>query len=265
MFDAVGKRVDARRHWQAFIEKRPWHAEALAALAGISLVEYRAKLSHLRVFGLIREKFPTRAIRTVFDVGANEGQSCIPYSQVLPNANIYAFEPVPATFESLLVATRGHENIFAHNIALSSENGTLEISAAGTSTMNRVRAGARRNGVVEIQAQTVEDFCCEYQISHVDFLKIDTEGHDLAVLQGCGDFVGNIDFVQCETSANRYNRFHNGFVEIFNFMSDAGFYLFQIEGQTFEWGNGGYPILRRFDPVFVNSRVVGLIEGVIVE
>ena len=44
--------------------------------------------------------------------------------------------------------------------------------------------------------QTLSDYCKTLDISHIDFLKIDTDGHDLAVLDGLGNV--SVDVIQFE-------------------------------------------------------------------
>jgi hypothetical protein len=127
--------------------------------------------------------------------------------------------------------------------------------------MNRI-AGSESGSTVPVSMIRLDDFCHKNGILHIDFMKIDTEGYDLTVLQGCGEFIKNIDLIQCEAGANRYNKFHVSYVDIFEFMSSNGFHLFRIFDQTFEWGAGGRPVLRRFDPLFINDRLVGSLAGV---
>lgn len=203
--------------------------------------------------------------RILFDVGANEGQSCTEYAKVFPNAAIHVFEPVPPTFKKLQANVSAIKSIRLHNIALGEADGDVLMELGGTSTMNRVVESTNAQHKIRAEAARLDSFCKKNGINHIDFLKIDTEGHDFSVIKGCGSFIENIDFVQCEASANIYNKFHNSFIDIFSYMTLKGFYLFKIYGQTFEWGgDGGYPILRRFDPVFVNKRVVGALEKVVV-
>ena len=210
----------------------------------------------------IRRHVPGQRLAMVFDVGANEGQSCLGYARALPEATVHAFEPMMSTYMRLAANVAGNPRIRLHNLALGEENGILRMAVAATSSMNRVTTGA--GPAEEVPGVTLETFCRARGIGHIDFLKIDTEGHDLSVLRGCGAMLAEIDFIQCEASANRYNRFHNAYADIFDFLSDRGFHLFQITGQTWEWGGGGKPVLRRFDPVFVNARVVGSLAGVTV-
>lgn len=61
----------------------------------------------------------------------------------------------------------------------------------------------------ELPAQMIrgDEFCQENGIDHIDFLKIDTEGHDLNVLRGFGGMLtsGAISVIQFEY--NRLNLF----------------------------------------------------------
>jgi FkbM family methyltransferase len=202
-------------------------------------------------------------MRIIFDVGANDGESCSAYATAFPDSTIFAFEPVGETFLKLKANVGARQNIKLINIAAGDTDGPVPMRINGTSGMNRVVAPATAAGATFVQSRRLDHFCREHGIEHNDFLKIDTEGYDLAVLRGCGDFIQKIDFIQCEASANRYNNFHKPYADIFNFMTSRDFYLFGIYGQTLEWGNGGYPVCRRFDPVFVNRSVVGPLVNVV--
>jgi FkbM family methyltransferase len=265
--DAAGRMDEGREHWTAFLETRPWHPEARAALAGMSLSAYEARRqSAARLpapFRQILERVPGQRLAVLFDVGANVGQSCLLYRRLFPDAVIHAFEPVPATHLKLAQAVAGTNNIHVHNVALSASDGVMAMHPAEWSTMNRLAESGQSDGTEQVVTRRLDSFCCEHGIRHIDFLKVDTEGHDLTVLEGAGDFLRDIDFIQCEASANRYNRFHVPFAKVFDFLSDAGFHLFHIDGLTYEGGNGGYPVLRRFDPVFINARIVGRIRNVV--
>ena len=51
-----------------------------------------------------------------------------------------------------------------------------------------------------ITLTTIDTFCQENNIEHIDFLKIDVEGNELKVLQGAKTMInnGNIDYIQFE-------------------------------------------------------------------
>jgi hypothetical protein len=98
----------------------------------------------------------------------------------------------------------------------------------------------------------------ELGLDHIDFLKIDTEGHDLEVLHGFLPRLGQVDFVEVEAGMNPYNTTHVPFDRLAGFLREAGFHLAHIFQQKMEWKRGGQPVLRRCNPLFVNRRLADL-------
>jgi FkbM family methyltransferase len=250
--------------WEKVVAKQPFQPEARKWLQAHPGGKAPAKpLAFPAPFDDMIARVPGLEMRVIFDVGANHGQSCTAYAAAFPQARIMAFEPAPASFAKLSTNVGSMAGLALFNMALGEEDGGLDMHISGTSAMNRVVRPGEKAQATQVRARRMDSFCAEYGVDHIDFLKIDTEGHDLAVLRGCGDFLPHIDFIQCEASANRYNSFHNAYAEIFAFMTENGFHLFKIYGQAFEWGAGGLPLLRRFDPVFINQRVVGSVGRII--
>lgn len=66
-------------------------------------------------------------IRTILDIGANIGQFSTVIHKVLPNAAIYAFEPLKDCYEELLNNMRDVPNFKAFNFALGEEDSEAEI------------------------------------------------------------------------------------------------------------------------------------------
>jgi Methyltransferase FkbM domain len=98
----------------------------------------------------------------------------------------------------------------------------------------------------------------DLNIAHVDFMKIDTEGHDLEVLFGFEPVLDQVDFIQVEAGMNPYNTTHVAFGKLDGMLQESGFYLFLILDQKMEWKRRGRPVLRRCNPVFINLRLVNL-------
>ena len=211
----------------------------------------------------IRRDLPHRERRVIFDVGANTGQSTLQIAKQFPEAEIHCFEPVPEIFQKLSDAVKSWPNVQPHCLALSRESGERPMDLQDESAMNRFSKGrpSARSTIVPIT--TLSEFCREHGIDHIDFLKIDTTGHDLEVIRGAEGFLDQIDFLQCVTSANSYNRFHAFFGEVWQDMFRNNFYLYRVCEQTKEWANGGYPLLRRFDSVFIHTGVVGPLKNVL--
>src|SRR4030095_14993201 len=80
-------------------------------------------------------------VETVVDVGANEGQTANQFIKFFPKARICCIEPVLETFQKLKDNVKAN-NISCHNIALGSENGSLEIKTSfdnSKRTMNSLK------------------------------------------------------------------------------------------------------------------------------
>jgi hypothetical protein len=109
----------------------------------------------------------------------------------------------------------------------------------------------------EVMIETVDGFCRRRGVDHISLLKIDTEGHDLAVLVGAEDLLRRqaIDLIDVEAGMNPENQRHVPVGEFSSYLETHGYRLFGIYRQTNEWPTGE-PHLRRADLVFVSDRVI---------
>ncbi len=129
--------------------------------------------------------------KTVFDVGANRGQTLTRFLMEFPVANIYSFEPLPASFNELnKTASRSNGRAKAFELGISSEPGEMKLRVFADSekcTLEQDLSDSLRGGDSEIITRPVESldhFCDTQQIDHIDLLKMDVEGHEMQALQG---------------------------------------------------------------------------------
>jgi FkbM family methyltransferase len=116
------------------------------------------------------------------DVGANIGSYSI-LAAAGVGANVIAVEPISETFSSLLANVRVNDLanlISAHRIGLSAEPGALSFTTA-LDSMNHVLADGEEAASETVQVTTM-DALCEARSPVV--IKIDVEGHEMAVLRG---------------------------------------------------------------------------------
>jgi FkbM family methyltransferase len=144
-----------------------------------------------------------------FDIGANIGKYTLLLRQAWPDAEIWAFEPNPHTHEQLAKAMTG-QRIQCRNLGFGTENATQKLYvdtsnqlSSHASIYKQVHAGYHHTNEldeVSFEMQTLDHFCSENQISLIDFLKIDTEGNELAVLQGAANMLaaGKLPIIQFE-------------------------------------------------------------------
>lgn len=143
-----------------------------------------------------------------FDVGANVGTFSAAISDSFPGAIIYAFEPHPGNFKLLQAqtdpgivkchcvavgASEGAAKLFDRSGCNGSEHATLHEAVISTLHKEEVT-------VIETQVRTLDEFARHEKIEYIDFLKIDTEGHELFVLQGALRLIdeGKIGCIQFE-------------------------------------------------------------------
>jgi FkbM family methyltransferase len=131
----------------------------------------------------------------VFDVGANKGTWSRNVLSTVSPVRIYSFEPVPDTFV-VLKDNLGDSGASLHNVAISNSDGEKTFFYYNQSSQSaELSSFYRRSFSIEqrlrikpirvpVQTRTLDSFCKEHLISYIDFLKIDTEGAELDVLQG---------------------------------------------------------------------------------
>jgi len=89
----------------------------------------------------------------------------------------------------------------------------------------------------KMNIQTLDSFCKEYGIKHINYLKIDTEGYDLNVLKGADRLYSNkaVDFIEVEAGMNPRNKYHVSFIDLKSFLEAKGYLMF---GFTIKLMNG---------------------------
>jgi FkbM family methyltransferase len=142
----------------------------------------------------------------VLDVGANVGGWSLAARRNWPHADIHAFEPAAATY-ALLSAAVQDADVTVVRAACGASTGVVTLhSVPGLPGLTSVyprdllEHRLEMSGIEDVPMITVDDYCSDIGIDRIDFLKVDAEGHDLAVLHGAASMLntGRIRFVQFE-------------------------------------------------------------------
>ena len=141
---------------------------------------------------LIRE-FPEGY--TIFDVGSRTDSEFTNYK-----GEVHYFDPNPAFIETLSKINTNNTRSFFNPVGLSTTNGELIYYPTYQSFHNRVVSCKKDDAANKIVLRTIraDEYIAEHAIHHIDFVKIDTEGHELEVLKGFGDQLGIVDRIQFE-------------------------------------------------------------------
>jgi len=121
----------------------------------------------------------------MIDVGAHFGTTLEPFMNL--GWAIHAFEPDPNNRQKLLALVKDKQNVSVNIEAVSNVSG-LDLSfysseiSTGISGLSNFHSSHEEIG--KVKTKTLKDYVKENNIENIDFLKIDTEGHDLFVLKG---------------------------------------------------------------------------------
>lgn len=139
-------------------------------------------------YALLKAKNPDNTV--IFDVGSHIGLYSIAVRTASKKARILAFEPNPLTYEKLSLNVKD-SNIKCYNIGFSDNKGeTILHTNSDKSTLSSIyernldHLNIKLDQKVSIKTETIDDFCSTNNIDHIDLLKLDVEGHELAVLKG---------------------------------------------------------------------------------
>lgn len=128
---------------------------------------------------------------TIFDVGANCGDTVSEFRSQFPGATIHAFEPSPSLCAQLR-ARCAHTRTQINAVAAGSRVETLPLQENTVSQLSSFLAQGETcwGDIVkktEVPVIPLDTYCSEHGIRSIDILKCDTQGFDMEVLQGASD------------------------------------------------------------------------------
>lgn len=187
-----------------------------------------------------------RPLSVAFDVGAHRGETTLTLLDAFPDTQIHSFEPLPENFAALQQATASTA-AHAVNAAVSDTSGVLEIARGEATYQSGVDAGGER---FEVQSLTVDEYADAQGIERLGLLKIDTEGHEEAVLRGARRRLeaGAIEFVVCECEfAPRPDEPHAQFAALHALLEPlsyrvVSFYTGGVDNLGWVWGDVLYKL-----------------------
>lgn len=191
----------------------------------------------------------------LFDVGANWGVDSLERTKTDSNIVTYAFEPTPRLVQHL----REHSADFAdryrvHGMAFSDYDGTASFKVAahadwGTSSLLEFNDNLHKtwpgrsdfyvDTEIEVEVHRFDTWYDETKPSFdkIDFFHCDTQGSDLKVLKGMGEYIhmiveGVVEVPQSE-EVKLYKGQHSK-EEMLEFLEQNGYEVFKIESQQNE-------------------------------
>lgn len=174
---------------------------------------------------------PNYSPSVIVDAGSRDLIQSIEFSEVFPNARIYAFEPNPQQFEICAEKASSYKNIEVFPFALSDTEGeaTFHVTPSniGVSSLlepTDVPWGINQFYKIKVKTVRLERILSELGVSKVDILWMDVQGGEMSALRGYGKYITNTDFIQCEASQFAYYKDHPLRPELEKFFDDNGYH-----------------------------------------
>ena len=203
-------------------------------------------------------------ISTAIDVGAHKGEFLNYLLTIKDIQEIHAFEPQKEIFDMLNLNFGKNKKIFLNSEGVSDINSTREMnlnSLTSTSTFSTINKNSPwfkfKNIVlnkkdsfqkkIEIKTIRLDDYFKVKDINKIDLLKIDTEGHELKVLNGAKKIFENdkIKYLLIEIhSSNMYKDYRAS--DIYSFLKEKNFKLVK----RFK-----FPFLKFEDQLYENVNI----------
>ena len=113
---------------------------------------------------------------------------------------VHYFEPVQEFIEALSAQPNKNRKSVFNNFGLGNENKELYYYPRYQSFFNRINSCGINDDMnkIMLNIKKAKDYIVEKDIKIIDFLKIDTEGYELYVLQDFEDFLKNVKIIQFE-------------------------------------------------------------------
>lgn len=198
----------------------------------------------------------------VLDIGANEGQFASELQSYRPAQTVISFEPGSDAHRKLSTAAKKVPNwIVAERVALGAEAGVATLNLTLNSQCSSLRSVAEDGpklasafddaGVEEVKVERLDRVALP-EIERADkiYLKLDVQGFEKEVFEGCQNLLPRIAAIQVEMSMRQvYKGQSTGLASLQQFL-DAGYALYGISNG---WRDDKTGHLVQFDAFLIKS------------
>jgi len=197
----------------------------------------------------------------LFDVGTNWGEDSLPKCANDPNVLVWAFEPTPQLADHLRRASTNFSDRYTVvPVALENFDGEAEFHiqnnpGMGQNSLNTYNQDAVNNHWDRRTPEQLFEFSSSSSIKvpvfkletwinanlpgldHIDHFHCDTQGSDLRVLMGMGDYINLIRSGKVECARDKESRLYNestNFVDdVCDFLESKGFKINDIQSNDY--------------------------------
>jgi FkbM family methyltransferase len=169
--------------------------------------------------------------RTCIDIGANKGQFSVLCQYLFPGVRIFAFEPLPDIAKRCAHALgEANTQVYAHALGSHDARSQFYVTERSDSSSLLVPSAAQERAYgsrvadsVKVEVRRLDHVMTAAQIARPALMKLDVQGAELDVLEGCGDLLQSIDYIYLEGSFVELYRGQALITDIVTFLSERGF------------------------------------------
>lgn len=197
------------------------------------------------------------------DVGAEYGLYSVPLARLVgARGRVVAAEPTPNLVQRLRFTARmlGVRTLTVAPVALGAQSGRGELSVPRRWNLpvhgrSYLTHGSLHQGpnvefssaaTIPVRMQTLDGLCEELCVNHLDFLKVDVEGAELAILDGAEMVWRNRPTIMLEVEDRHLGRYGKSAADVFNLLSDRKYAIYGWLGQRWQSLTGPHPGLRNY-------------------
>lgn len=199
-------------------------------------------------------------IKTVLDVGANEGQFARVVRRILPEATIHSFEPVSQCFDALTRLASEDRRLFAHKVALGAEELQTQIHVNAFTPASSLLSTAptlvekwphtAKTSTQPVKVITLDSWASQRRLERPILIKLDVQGYEGQVIQGGAETLQATDVMIAEISFFELYQGQTRFDELYTTLTRAGF---QFAGTIGNMCDAASRILAS-DAVFIRGQ-----------
>lgn len=203
-------------------------------------------------------------IKTVIDIGANNGQFARLARTVFPDAKIYSFEPLPDCYAELRSALPGDTKFFPIECGIGSKEQTLDFyrsfhtPSSSFLKMEEFHKEAFPYSVegqaetpIEVKVMTLDAVLADANIEDNILIKIDVQGYELEVIEGAGALLERSKVLILEMSFAKLYAGQPLFHDVYQRMCGLGF---RFNGSLAQMEHPHTGEVVQTDAIFVNEK-----------
>jgi FkbM family methyltransferase len=172
----------------------------------------------------------------IVEAGAHVGYDTVELATLWPQGVIHSFEPVPELFSKLKENTRYCRNVYRYNLALADQTGNAKLflssgKSDGSSSLltPKEHLTAHPDVIFEKEVSvttiTLDDWAKQHQVKNIDFLWLDLQGYELAVLRAMPDMLASVRLIYTEVSLIEAYTDAPLYPELRDWLEEQGFHV----------------------------------------